>query len=81
MTGKKNTILVLGSFGQLGNEIKNISQEYSYYDFIFKGRRCLDISDYDLLNDFLSKKPVNTIINCAAYTDVNGAEVNYSKQI
>ena len=79
MTGKKNTILVLGSFGQLGNEIKNVSQEYLHYDFIFKGRRCLDISDYNLLNDFLSKNAVNTIINCAAYTDVNGAEENYSK--
>ena len=77
MTGKKNTILVLGSSGQLGNEIKNICHEYPYYNFIFKGRTCLDISDYNLLNEFLNKNEINTIINCAAYTDVDGAENDY----
>ena len=77
LTGKKDTILVLGSSGQLGNEIKNICHEYPHYNFIFKGRTCLDISDYNLLNEFLNKNEINTIINCAAYTDVDGAENDY----
>lgn len=74
MVIKKN-ILVTGSNGQLGSCLKKISTEYDHYYF-FKRKSDLDITNYSAFKDFLVEKNINTVINCAAYTDVNGAEIN-----
>lgn len=66
-------ILVTGSNGQLGSEIKELSPEYSY-NFFFTDRNILDISDKNAVQDYLSRNEVNIIINCAAYTAVDKAE-------
>ena len=34
----------------------------------------VDISNYDSLVHFSKNKPIDWIVNCAAYTDVDGAE-------
>ena len=67
------TILITGSKGQLGSSLKKISKSY-YYNFIFTDRSNLDITNFDLLKEFFKKNTIDTVINCAAYTDVEKAE-------
>ena len=66
-------ILVTGSNGQLGAEIKELSNEYSY-NFFFTTRDNIDITNKDDIKNFCKKNDINTIINCAAYTAVDKAE-------
>ena len=66
-------ILVTGSNGQLGSEIKELSKEYDYKIY-FTDKTQLDISDYNSLRKFIVENSIDTIINCAAYTAVDKAE-------
>ena len=67
-------ILVLGSKGQLGSEIKMISSKYENFNFVFKDLPDLNICDINSLKDVIFKNKINVIINCAAYTDVDNCE-------
>ena len=69
-------ILVTGSNGQLGQEIKYTSQFFTNQEFFFADKLDLDISSKKSLINFFSTNSFNIIINCAAYTDVEGAESN-----
>ena len=71
----KRNILVTGSNGQLGSSLKEISINYNF-NFFFKEKKELDITYFDSLENFLKKNNIQTIINCAAYTNVNKAEKN-----
>jgi dTDP-4-dehydrorhamnose reductase len=66
-------VLVTGSNGQLGSEIKELSKEYSY-NFFFTDRNNIDITSKDNVKDFCQINNINAIINCAAYTAVDKAE-------
>lgn len=66
-------ILVTGSNGQLGSEIKELSKNYDY-TFHFVIKEDLDISDKNQINSFITTHNINVIINCAAYTAVDKAE-------
>ena len=66
-------ILVTGSNGQLGSEIKSISSDYSY-NFFFTDRNNIDITSKDSIKEFCQTNSINVIINCAAYTAVDKAE-------
>lgn len=66
-------ILVTGSNGQLGSEIRALSSDYSY-NFFFTDRESLDITNSDTVKNLIEKNNINTIINCAAYTAVDKAE-------
>ena len=68
-------ILVTGSAGQVGSEIKELSKDYSY-NFFFTTRDDLDISSKEDIKNFIENNHINTIINCAAYTSVDNAESN-----
>lgn len=67
-------ILVTGSNGQLGQELKGLSKYFTDFEFIFTDRTTLDVTDYLALNDFFSKTQIDYCINCAAYTAVDKAE-------
>ena len=68
-------ILVTGGNGQLGNCLKDLSEELSsQYNFIFKSSEELDITDFSSLTSFFESKNLNYCINCAAYTNVDQAE-------
>lgn len=67
-------ILVTGSNGQLGSEIKFLSDKYPDYKFLFTDIDELDITEYQDVNNFFLKNSINYIINCAAYTAVDKAE-------
>lgn len=68
-------ILVTGSEGQLGSEIKKLSVSYKY-NFFFTTKKDLDISDFKITKNFIDNNLINIIINCAAYTAVDKAENN-----
>ena len=66
-------VLVTGSNGQLGSDIKELSIDYKY-NFYFTDRDTLDISNPHAITEFVNNNNINTIINCAAYTAVDKAE-------
>ena len=43
-------------------------------NYFFTDRSNLDISDFDLVKEYIRDKQINVIINCAAYTAVDKAE-------
>jgi dTDP-4-dehydrorhamnose reductase len=68
-----NNILVTGSNGQLGSELRELSSNYQYNCF-FTSRDEFDVSNENELKNFIESNNINTIINCAAYTAVDKAE-------
>ncbi|WP_248722660.1 dTDP-4-dehydrorhamnose reductase [Seonamhaeicola sp. ML3] len=69
-----NNVLVTGSNGQLGSEIRELANSYSDYNFYFKGRTELDITDFNIVSEFVEIENITVIINCAAHTAVDKAE-------
>ena len=67
-------ILITGSNGQLGSEIRGLSLSYKLDNFVFKDLPDLDICNFNLLQSFITKNNINAVINCAAYTAVDKAE-------
>lgn len=70
-----NNILVTGSSGQLGSEIKINSNYISNSNMFFTDSHSLDITKYEKVKNFIIKNRIKSIINCAAYTDVDNAEI------
>ena len=68
-----SNILVTGSRGQVGSEIKALSAKYNY-NFFFSSKEDLDINNEDGVKYFCEINKIDTIINCAAYTAVDKAE-------
>ena len=73
MLNENYNILVTGSNGQLGSEIRELSSNYSY-TFFFTDRNNIDITSKDSIKAFCQTNNINVIINCAAYTAVDKAE-------
>lgn len=63
--------LITGSNGQLGTELTKLLPTAIATD-----SDKLDITNKEQVNNFVSKHNIKTIINCAAYTNVDGAEDN-----
>ncbi|MGQ9620740.1 MAG: dTDP-4-dehydrorhamnose reductase [Bacteroidales bacterium] len=70
-------ILITGSKGQLGTELKKISGKFFGYSFIFTDVDTLDITDATKTKNFITKNKPDWIINCAAYNYVDKAEEEY----
>ena len=67
-------VLITGSNGQLGSEIKELENNYKKVDLIFKDLPELDICNFEALQAFIIDHNINAVINCAAYTAVDKAE-------
>ena len=76
MVRKKN-ILVTGSDGQLGKTLKYLVNDYAIYNFYFKNKLELDISNFSKTKNYIINNNIDIIINCAAYTDVEKSEINF----
>lgn len=76
--GKKlKKILVTGGKGQLGEALSSLNGEK--YEIICMGKKEIDINSYeDVRKAIESIKPI-ALINCAAFTDVDGCEENPRK--
>ncbi len=66
-------ILVTGSNGQLGSEIRQLS-EAGKHVFFFTDVTELDITKPDAIDTFCKTNEIDVIVNCAAYTAVDKAE-------
>ena len=69
-------ILVTGANGQLGNEIRILSQKNKEYNYFFTDVNELDICNENMVAEFVIDNSIDVIINCAAYTAVDKAEDN-----
>src|SRR6056300_875760 len=69
-------VLITGSNGQLGSEIRDFSAKYKNLDLVFKDLPELDICNFNQLQSFIIDNNINAVINCAAYTAVDKAEQN-----
>ena len=72
-------ILVTGSNGQLGNEIKILAPLIPRGNFLFHDIDTLDITNFDALSAFFKKNLPSVVVNCAAYTAVDKAESEKAK--
>ena len=79
----KKKILITGALGQLGRAVK---KEYEgEADFVLtdmvegEGVRLLDISDLEKLNRAFDEEGPDIVINCAAFTNVDGCEKEEDK--
>ena len=69
--------LVTGSNGQLGKTIQSIVKKNT--EFIFTDIDSLDITKKKEIELFIKRYDINCIINCAAYTYVDQAEIEKEK--
>jgi len=67
-------ILVTGSNGQLGSEIKELRAMAEGLEFIFTDVDDLDIANPESVDTYISELKPQYIVNCAAYTAVDKAE-------
>lgn len=67
-------ILITGSNGQLGSEIREISDQYENYNFIFTDVEELDLTISEDIDSFFTDNKIDVCVNCAAYTAVDKAE-------
>ena len=66
-------ILVTGANGQLGNEMRIVSQG-SKDKYLFTDVAELDITNLEAIRTLVKEEDVKVIVNCAAYTNVDKAE-------
>ena len=71
-------VLITGANGQLGSEIRKISEQYPELKFSFTDVAELDITSAEKVADFLSEFKPEFLVNCAAYTAVDKAETDES---
>lgn len=67
-------VLVTGSNGQLGSEIRERSASFPDFKFTFIDINELDLTDFEAVNNFFNRNNFDVCINCAAYTAVDKAE-------
>lgn len=72
-------ILVTGANGQLGNELRLMSENFPQFEYLFTDITELDICDSNAVNEYVEKNKVDAIVNCAAFTAVDKAESEETK--
>ena len=81
-------ILVTGANGQLGNEMRIVSKEsqdkYIFTDVVeVEGQETiiLDITNLDAIRSIVKENDIKAIVNCAAWTNVDGAEDSEKREL
>ena len=67
-------ILVTGSDGQVGSELKALAANYPEFTFLFTDVNTLDITSKEAVEQKFTEFDADFLINCAAYTAVDKAE-------
>lgn len=67
-------ILITGCNGQLGNEMRVLSESHPAHQYFFTDVEELDITDKAAVSAFIEAQGIELIVNCAAYTNVDKAE-------
>lgn len=78
MKDKELRILVTGGNGLLGRYFTNVLKSNNIHHLSL-GKECLDITNVKDINDVLTDFRPTHVVNCAAYTNVNAAEIEKKK--
>lgn len=70
----KKSVLIIGANGMLGTCVQDEMDTLSQYHTTATTRKDLDLSDRTSICAFFAEQRFDIIINCAAYTAVDGAE-------
>ncbi|MBO7648274.1 MAG: dTDP-4-dehydrorhamnose reductase [Bacteroidales bacterium] len=71
----KQTILITGANGQLGNCLRDLAKDcQDHFEFIYTDVDTLDITDAKAIESFVVDNRIDIIVNAAAYTAVDKAE-------
>ena len=73
------SIIVTGAEGQLGQCFQELAKEYPIHNLLFLSKKSLDITDTSSLDKVYDQNPFDGIINCAAYSNVDKAEIEIEK--
>jgi len=68
-------IVVTGATGQLGSELKVLSENFAQYEWFFADRTQVSLDNLAVLKEQLESIQPNVILNCGAYTAVDRAEM------
>ena len=68
-------VVVVGAGGQLGGELALCAPPHGVETVALTRAEC-DVSDPDSVSRALDRYPADAVINCAAWTDVDGAETH-----
>lgn len=68
-------LLVTGAGGMLGQDVARAG-ERAGHELVLLSRAALDIADAHAVTDALAGARVEAVLNCAAWTDVDGAETH-----
>ncbi len=71
---EKPLILVAGANGQLGKELKRISENYPQFEYSFLSKADMPLQHFQLVRNFFRTLKPDFCINAAAYTAVDRAE-------
>ena len=72
-------ILVTGSYGQLGKCFQAVAKEFPKHNLFFTSKQKVDITKSKSLEKIYNKYSFEGIINCAAYSKVDKAEIEIEK--
>jgi len=67
-------ILITGCNGQLGTEMRLLSEEHPAHRYYYTDVAELDITDRARVHEYVRSNSIDLIVNCAAYTNVDKAE-------
>ncbi len=70
---------VTGANGQLGMELRDLADGNADYDFVFTDVEDLDITDHEAVASFVAVYKISALINFAAYTAVDNAEIDVER--
>lgn len=69
-------LLITGANGQLGNEMRVLSAQHTQHTYFFTDIAELDITSREAVSQFVKDNAIDIIVNCAAYTNVDKAEID-----
>ena len=69
-------VVIIGGHGQLGVALARRMQANKRIDTVVAGHKDLDICQAAAVAEMMNRVRPRWVINCAAYTDVDGAELN-----
>lgn len=72
-------VLITGAYGQLGSDLKTLSNDFLDIEWYFTDYDTLDITDSGAINSYFDRCHPDFAINCAAYTAVDRAENEVEK--
>ncbi len=72
--GDNMKVLITGSNGMLGSDLVKVLE--NEHELITTTSKILDITDKENTVDFIKENNPDVVVNCAAYTDVDGCEEN-----